>query len=183
MEWKTKLRRSQVTIEMSSRLMSLNWRRGILWRIQGNSKKQNLSAVEDCPTFPVHGQNVKTLVVCRAANKACDNKKARCIGRRFVTNHLHLPTQYQNSWRGSAFLEENCCGWWPDAIEHVRTVASPLNRRHQIWKLDGSIFAETNTEKPVAQVRSTTIRDTIEIPQFAKRPSAGNSDALTKGVY
>ena len=61
-------------------------------------------------------------------------------------------------------------------------VVSLLYGRHPVSRYDDSVFAETSTEKPVAK-SEVQKRHTTPIPRFAKRPSAGNSNSPSEGLY
>ena len=58
-------------------------------------------------------------------------------------------------------------------------VVSLLHGRHQICKFDGSVFAETSTERLVAEGEEHN-RDTSPTPRFAQRLSTGNSQSKGK---
>ena len=124
-------------------------------------------------------------MVCRAANKACDKKKEiRTVYRETcLTIHLHQPTQCPH------FTEDFIiCGrksaTYGDPVQPSPSepVVSLLHGRHPICKFDGSVFAETSTERPVAEGEEHN-RDTIPTPRFAQRLSTGNSNSPPEGVY
>ena len=124
-----------------------------------------------------------TLVVCRAANKACDKKKEiRTVCRETcLTIHLHQPTQCPH------FTEEFLiwCRKVPRMVTRckpVRTSCLTVTWETPICKFDGSVFAETSTERLVAEGEEHN-KDTIPTPRFAQRLSTGNFNSPPEGVY
>ena len=100
-----------------------------------------------------------------------------------LTIHLHQPTQCPHFYGGVPHLWSKSATYGdPVQPSPSEPVVSLLHGRHPICKFDGSVFAETSTQRPVAEGEEHN-RDTIPTPRCAQRLSTGNSNSPLERVY
>ena len=100
----------------------------------------------------------------------------------FPTIHSHQPTHSPCRVEEFLILEKNATHGHPMQQRTSKPVVSLLHRTHPVCKYDGSVFAETSTEKLVARGEEQS-RDTIFNSEICKETIYLNSNAIAEEVY